>query len=242
LTGSRALGFAKQAGVGLFGRAAAAVSAIGKGLSGAGNPLTGGAVAKRMVTRSLVGAGIGAGTSMIGDKLRGEEISGSKAVGRGLLGAGIGAVAGTTMGKRLIRRGTAPHSTPSLSFGQAVNPMNWGKAMGGSKFTKPTTAWGALGPLEKGFVALSGVDAAKAMIKPDEHSGERIGGAVGNAAAMLSAGRWKGVRRPWPGGSGLGATARSMGLYAGGDIAGRTIGHQFDKMRKPKQEVSDVPQ
>ena len=243
MNASRALGFSKVATIGqLFGRAAAAVGAIGKGLSGADNPLTSAAVKSRMLTRGAIGAAVGAGTSMIGDKLRGEEVSGSKAVGRGLLGAGIGVAAGTTMGKRIIRRATAPHSSPSLSLGQAANPMNWGKAMGGTKVTKPTSAWGAMSPLEKGFTVMNGASAAHAIIKPDEHSAERVGGAVGNTAAMLTAGRWRGVRRNWPGGGSIAPMAKSIGLYTGGDMAGKLVGRQIDKMRKPKQEVPDVPQ
>lgn len=201
-------------------------------------------VGSRIMTRGLAGAGIGAGTSVLGDKLRGEDVNVGKALTRGAIGGGIGAVAGTTVGKRFVRRVLQPHSSPSLSFRQAANPMNFGKAMGGAGVSRPTTAWQAMSPLDKGFVAMSGYSGAKAIVKPDEHSGENLGGAAGNIGAMAIGSRWKGMRRTWkPGGGGMfGSAARSMGLLMAGDIAGRSAGRQADKLFNKQEGANAVPQ
>lgn len=248
----------------------AGLKSVGSSLGGAGNVaragnmagavgtratktvLTGGAipgapkeikgVAYRIAKRGLIGAGVGAGTSALGDKLRGEDVNVGKALTHGAIGGAIGAAAGTTVGKRFVRRVLQPHSSPSLSFSQAANPMNFGKAMSGQKAiagaarTRPTTAFGAMSPLEKGFAAMSAYDAGKAIVHPDEHSGEHIGGAVGNVGSMMIGSRWKGMRRSWsPKGGGMfGSTVRSMGLLTAGDVVGRAAGRQADKMVHPK--------
>lgn len=242
-------------------KAEAGFASVGKSLMGGGNAatrasktvLTGGAipgapkaiqgVGSRIMKRGLIGAGVGAGTSMLGDKLRGEDINVGKALTHGAVGGAVGAAAGTTVGKRFIRRVLQPHSSPSLSFSQAANPMNFGKAMGNG-MSRPMTAWGNLSPLEKGFTAMSAYDAGKAIVHPDEHTGEHVGGAAGNIGAMMVGSRWKGMRRAWsPKGGGMfGSTVRSMGLLTAGDVAGRAVGRQADKMVHPKGpgEVSNA--
>lgn len=234
---------------GFAAKGVAGLKSVASSLLGAGNVgtratkevLTGGAipgavktikgVGSRIMKRGLIGAGVGAGTSMIGDKLRGEDVNVGKAITHGAISGTLGAAAGTTVGKRFIRRVMQPHSSPGLSFSEAANPMNFGKAMG-KGMSRPMTAWGNLSPLEKGFTALSAYDAGKAIVHPDEHTGEHVGGAAGNIGAMMVGSRWKGMRRAWkPGGGGMfGSTVRSMGLLTAGDVAGRAVGRQGDKL------------
>lgn len=212
-------------------------SSMGNSLMGGGNAITRGRVAGRMTRRAIGVGALGAGTSALGDKLRGEDVNWGKALTRGAVGAGLGAAWGTSVGTRSVRRVLHPHRSPGLSFSQAANPRNWSKPVGGGR-----TAWGNLAPLEKGFAAYSGYDAAKAIVNPTEDSAERVGGAIGNTGAMLIGSRWRGMRSTWAPGKGkswLGSAARSMALLTAGDVAGRAAGKKVDKMRAT-QEAVDV--
>ena len=197
-------------------------------------------VGNRIRNRALVGAAVGAGGSMVQQKMKGEDISLGRAAKGGLLGAGVGAALGTSAGARGFRRLTSPASTPNLSFGKAVNPAGWSKAApdittklpsGGSIVTKGRSAFGAMSPLDKGFLGYSALSTAKDLNNPESkgHRGEIVGGALGNAGAMLTGGRWKGLRA-----GRKGSLVKSIGLYTGGSMAGSTIGKSFDR----SQEVS----
>lgn len=196
----------------------------------------------RMMRRGLWGAGIGAGGSMLQQKMRGEDVDLGRAAMGGVMGGAIGAAAGTTVGARSLRRLTAPKTTPNMSFGDAVNPAKWLKrspnvmtgAAGSKNFapgsvaTKGHTAFGNMSPLDKGFLGLNAYQGAKAMTDPEQrgHRGETIGGLAGMSGAMLTGSRWGGLRS---GSGAMKSIGKSLGLYMGADFAGRQIGKRFDK-------------
>lgn len=226
-----AAGGARIARSGVAAGASLGKSPLGKDLVNRGAT----SVGNRIRNRALIGAAVGAGGSMVQQKMKGEDVSVGRAVAGGALGAGVGAALGTTAGARGFRRLTSPASTPNLNFAKSVNPMGWAKKApdvttkltgGRSIVTKGRTAFGAMSPIDKGFLGLSAVDALRASTdkKHEGHRGEAIGGAVGNAAAMMAGSRWAGLR------SGRkGSLMKSVGLYTGGSMAGARIGKAFDR-------------
>lgn len=212
-------------------------------------------VRNRMLRRGALGAAIGAGGSMVGDKLRGEDVDVGKALRRGLLGGAVGGALGTTGGARMLQKATSARSTPNMGLGQAANPLNWfakskdvtTKLTGGrSVTTAGRTAWGNLSPLDKAFVAQGTYEAGKSLVDK-EHEGRRMEGflgGIGSAGAMMTASRWKGMRSARGVGNGqysrggtLGHMARTTALYVAPGMAGAAVGKQIDKATgKPKVE------
>lgn len=200
-------------------------------------------VRDRMIRRGLTGAAIGAGGSVVKDKLQHKDVSLGRAAIGGALGGGLGVAAGTTMGARGLRRLTAPHATPNMNLAGAANPLNKAPDVI-SQFpgrpgilSKGRSAFGNLSPLDKGFLGLSAVQAAGSITKPEHegHRGEGVGSAVGMSAATLAGSRWKGLSHRGGGGA-LGGFGKSIGLYMGGEYAGKSIGRLFDRKRPQEAE------
>lgn len=233
-----AAGGARASKAGFAAGASLGKSPLGKDLVYRGASTVG----NRIQSRALWGAAIGSGGSMLQQKLRGEDVDFGRAAKGGLIGAGVGAALGTSAGARGLRRLTSPASTPNLDFGKSVNPMGWFKKApdittklkgGGSIVSKGRTAFGAMSPLDKGFLGYSALSTAKDLSNPESkgHRGEIVGSALGNAGAMLAGGRWAGLR-----GGRKGSLMKSIGLYTGGGMAGSAIGKSFDR----PQEVPGV--
>jgi len=225
-------GIEKSAGFG------SAVASVGKQLAGGASK----SVGKRMMTRGLWGAGIGAGGSMLQQKMRGEDISVGHAAAGAAIGGGIGALSGTSAGAKGFRKLTRPETTQHQSFKESINPGNWFKKSpnistprpGGRHIvTKGRTAFGNLSPLEKGFLGANAVTTAKQMKDPESkgHRGEILGSSAGMTAATLAGSRWGAMRR-----GGFGNTMKGFGLFAASGAAGSAAGKAIDKKMHPEAQ------
>jgi len=235
-------------------KAAGFGDALSKGVSSMGKQILDGgsrAAVKRIKSRALWGAGIGAGGSMLQQKLRGEDVSAGRAIAGGAMGAGVGALAGTTVGAKSLRWFSRPKATPRQSFGEAINPVGWFKKTKdieakaskiptnsknfpvGQTVTKGRTAWGNLSPLDKGFLGFNAVSTAKQLHDPgsEGHRGEILGGSLAMTGATLTGSRWGAMRH-----GGLGNTAKSLGLYIGSGAVGTHVGRMVDKKMHPEQQ------
>lgn len=226
--------------------AAGMAKTVGRSAAGAlGNQIPRAAVSSaktvgsRMLTRGLVGAGIGAGGSMLRDKAEGKDVSVGRALGGAAIGGGVGAALGTTMGKRIGRSILSPGKTPSMSLGQAANPMRWGKGEATQIASRVGTrapitaggrsAFGNMSVLDKAMTLQSGYEGAKALTS-DEYQGHRAEGvfsAVGQGAAMMTGARWAGMRKGT--GSTMGHLGRTIGLYLSAGMGGSMLGRAIDK-------------
>lgn len=216
-------------------------------------------VRNRILTRGGIGVAVGAGSSMIGDKLRGEDINWGKAIGRGALGGAVGGVLGTTAGARGLRKAMSAKSTPNMGFKDSMNPAKWlqkspdtvTKLKGGRKIvSQGRTAWGNLGVLDKAMVAQSGYESTKALVDK-EHEGRRMEGFLGGIAsggAIMGTSRWKGMRNVSrvgtsgyrKGGVG-GHLLRTGGVYAGAGIGGSMLGRGLDRAMGNKPPEGQDP-
>lgn len=187
----------------------------------------------RMINRAIGFGAAGAGGSALMDKAQGRDVNWGRAAASGLVGAGLGAVAGTTVGKRTIRRLTSPQRTQTLSTGQALKSIVSPKGIVENVKNMPL--------LEKGFLGMTVYDTAKGMTDPERagQRGRNLGSGLGEAAAILGTSRWRGMRRLMgrtglrgAAGGGLGTVARGLGAYTGGTMLGGHIGSRFDP-KKP---------
>lgn len=190
-------------------------------------------VAKRMAVRGGVGAAAGVGQEALSAKSEGRDFSVGRAIGKGMVGATVGAAAGTTMGKRMLRRTWQNKTTPTASIGQTI------KAPGKSIASTQVANFKNLSPLEKGYSAMTAYDVGSAAVgsNPNGDRGARMGGALGEAGALLVGGRWKGMRRP-RGGSVMGSLGRQAALFGGTSVAGSAIGGLADKKKAPAVTVA----
>lgn len=259
MNASVAEGFRKEADIvsgvaGFLGRAGGALKSIGSQAMGGAAKVVGRSAAKsiggaagqgpritsvigaakktvgsRMLTRGLVGAGVGAGASVLRDKARGEEVSGGRAVGGAILGGAVGGALGTTMGKRLGRGVMNPVSTPTMKLRDAANPMKWWKPNAGPGISRGRSAFGNMSLLDKALTVQTVHEGAKALTS-DEYQGHRAEGvlsAVGQGAAMMTGARWAGMRKGK--GSAIGHLGRTTGLYLGAGIGGSMLGKAIDR-------------
>lgn len=212
-------------------------------------------VRNRMLRRGAAGVAIGAGTSMLGDKMRGEDVDVGKAFRRGLLGGAVGGALGTTGGARMLQKATANRSTPNMGFAAAANPAGWlskskdvtTKLTGGRSITTAgRSAWGNMSLLDKAFTAQGVYDSGKALVDK-EHEGRRMEGflgGIGSAGAMLTASRWRGMRSARGTGAGtygrsgtLAHIGKTTALYTLPGMAGSMVGKQIDRATGgPRQE------
>jgi hypothetical protein len=195
-------------------------------------------VRSRMLRRA-VGTGVaGAGVSAISDKMKGKDVSIGKAIGAGFAGAALGAAAGTTGGKRMIRRAFSARKTQTLTAGQAAKSLVTPSGLRANIKN--------IGVAEKGFLGLTAYDTAKQMTDPSMKGqrGRALGSGIGETAAMLGTARWRGMRRLMgrtgirgAAGGGGGAAIRGVGAYMGGTTLGGHVGSRFDKGRKIPKEA-----
>lgn len=224
----------KSASIGSVARQA--VKFLSKGRSGravlrAGHQLAATAhapqstIGRRVITRGLVGSAAGAGGSVIADKVQGRDVNVGRAVALGAAGGVLGAAAGTTSGKRLLRRSLSSKRTPDLSFKDSVKGLSSRRGLGAAAKN--------LSPFDKAYLGYSAASTVKDIASPESEGnrGRIIGSAAGDAGALLTASRWKGLRSGGRGGA-LGSVARSVALFSGASAAGGAIGSRFD--RKPK--------
>lgn len=193
-------------------------------------------VRNRMLVRGGVGAAVGVGHEALSSRGEGKSFSFTDAAVKGLVGGTIGAAAGTTMGKRMLRRTWQAKKTPSLGIGQTVKQP-------GKTFLQTQKAnFKNLSPLEKGYAAMTAADVGTAAVdsNPDGDRGARIGGALGEAGGLLVGSRWRGARRLGSSGrkGSLGAMARTGGLFVGTSVAGSAIGGLADSKKAPAKTVA----
>ena len=193
------------------------------------------AVRKRMMVRGAVGAGVGVGHEAMTTGGEGREFSMARAMGKGLLGGAAGVAAGTTVGKRSLRRIWQNKSTPNAPLSHTI------KTPGKSFARTQVDNFKNLSPLEKGYSAMTAADLGSAAFgsNPQGDRGARLGGSLGEGAAILIGGRWRGQRRIGMSGrkGSLGAMARQGGLFAGSSVAGSAIGGLADKKKAPLETV-----
>lgn len=195
---------------------------------------------KRILKHGLVGAAVGTGGSVLRDKAQGRDVSVGRAMAAGFGGAALGGLSGTTAGRRLSRRALSSRKTPDLSLRESARSLVQPKGI--------RSAVKNMAPLEKAFLGVTAYDTAKQLSNPDTKGqrGKVIGSALGDAGALLTMSRWKGMRRIVGGpkgtygaraGGSLGAAARGIGFYGAATSAGGYLGSRFDKKTRVTKEA-----
>lgn len=194
------------------------------------------AVRNRMLTRGAIGATVGVGHEAVSSKLQGRDFSLGKAIAKGTAGAAVGAALGTTVGRRAARRLYQPRRTPAQTLKGTIKE---GPGVGILETQRRNFA--NMSPLEKGYLGMTAIDAGHAAFGKNEKGdrGARLGGAVGESAAMLMGARWMGTRNLSKGWKGTaGSLARQGALFGGASIAGSALGSLADRQKPPPSTVA----